>query len=251
MRSSASSRWPSPGGGAVLAGDDVHVWQLVVDDSVDAAAAQAVLSPEECRRASRLVRESDRRAFRAVRAALRRLLGAYLGTDARTLRFSYGEHGKPRLADGPDRAPAFNVSHSGQLGMIAVTARRAVGIDVEQGLREVDWQGIAQRFFAPQECARLEGLAPAQQRREFFRYWTHKEAYVKACGRGLSLPLDRVVIDLDAPAGKRLGDRRSAGGPWFLCELEVPDGYHAALAVAGANLVVRRFNLPGQARGSA
>jgi 4'-phosphopantetheinyl transferase len=172
---------------------------------------EASLSPDERARAARLAAGDVRRRFVASRAALRDILAAYVGASPAGLRFRYGPHGKPALAP-PLEWLHFNLAHSQDLAVVAV-ARRPVGVDVERVRPLADGPlALAARTFAPGEVAALRAAPQSQQLDEFFRYWTCKEAYVKARGAGLSLPFDQFTVELPPHAAPRLlvapdGDR--------------------------------------------
>ncbi len=209
-----------------LAADEVHLWRIALDAPADAS----LLSPDELERAGRFHFARDRRRFVAARAGLRRILARYLGQAPQALGFAYGPQGKPRLA-AAGAPPYFNLSHAEGLALVAVTAIGEVGVDLEFP-RPID-PGLAARYFAAAEIAALEAL-PAQERNlAFFRCWTRKEAYLKACGDGVLAPLDRFEVSLD-PASPRVltigGDREEAAR-WQLAHLEPAPGYVGAVAL--------------------
>lgn len=225
-----------------LRAGDVDVWY--VDLAVGAgtvARLAASLATDERVRAGRFKFERDTRRFVVTRSALRAVLGAYLGVPPRSLTFSYGAHGKPAL-EGAHASLDFNVSHSGEMAVVAAAWRRAVGVDVEQWRPLPDLEAIAARVFAPAERATLGALADAERPAAFFRCWTRKEAFIKATGLGLAQPLDRFVVSLAADAPARFLD--IAGDPdalarWTLHDLRVPAGYAGALVVEGAPRAMR------------
>jgi 4'-phosphopantetheinyl transferase len=146
------------------------------------------LSPDERARAQRLVRAEDQRTFILFRGALRSLLARYVANSPPgSLCFSYGPHGKPELCH--PQAIRFNLTHSGGRLAIAVS-HHAVGVDLEQMERTGDLEAVSARFYAPAETAALERLAPTARRALFFRWWTAKEATLKAWGIGLGSEKD-------------------------------------------------------------
>jgi 4'-phosphopantetheinyl transferase len=217
--------------------DEIHLRWVNLDSAGPSPALQAVLSPEERARASRFAFARDRRRFIAARVALRSVLAGYLRADAGAIRFIYGPAGKPALA-GPSGDPiCFNMAHSCGLALIGVTRGLAVGVDVERTRTDIDVDGITSRFFSAAEAAAIAAL-PAQNRYEaFFACWTRKEAYLKARGTGLALPLDGfdVSVEPDAPT-VRLQTRPDAGDAdrWRILPVEAPQGFAAAVAVAVA-----------------
>jgi 4'-phosphopantetheinyl transferase len=168
---------------------------------------------------------------------LRALLGRYLKLEPAKVQFVYNAWGKPTLAPGSGQAALqFNVSHSGELALYAFARQAEVGIDIEFIRTDLDYEEIAERFFSSHERATLRSL-PAQVKGEsFFRCWTRKEAYIKAKGQGLSIPLDQFSVTLRPGEPARLlhvqGDPQAAQR-WSIQELAPDSGYLAALVVEG------------------
>ena len=160
-----------------------------------------MLDAEERARAARFVFERDRHQFIAAHALLRLLLQQLAGGPAAAWRFTVGAHGKPALhaAHGLGRL-AFNISHTGGAVACAMTLDHAIGVDIEDLGRRGRLLEIADAYFAPDELVLLRAAPAAAQRETFFRLWTLKEAYIKAHGDGLSLPLDRFSFVLSPPA---------------------------------------------------
>ena len=222
-----------------LTTDEVHVWRIALDiGNPLLSRLREILADEERQRADRFYFEKDRRHFTAARGALRVLLAGYLARRPEEVRFAYSNYGKPRLADEDDEGNLrFNLTHSHGLALLAVTRDREIGVDVEH-LRDMERDGepLAERFFSPREAAVLRSL-PARRRREaFFHCWTRKEAYIKAQGKGLSLPLDQFEVSLhpDEPAAllATQHDPQEAQR-WSLRSLFPGEGYVAAVAVEG------------------
>jgi 4'-phosphopantetheinyl transferase len=228
---------------ATLERDAVHVWRI------DVAAARSsvrelapALGEEERERAARFVFARDRDRYVAVHGLLRRLLGRYTGTSAETVRLARERHGTPYVVGYPVR---FNLSHSGAVALVAVARDRDVGVDVEAMRPERDVVGIARHFFSPAEADAVVAAAPDDRLAAFYRCWTRKEAYLKACGLGLALRLDSFAVSVDPahPAVLRSASGVDEPGRWQLRDLGVGDGYAAALAVAGdePRVLVRPF----------
>jgi 4'-phosphopantetheinyl transferase len=212
---------------------EVHLWIVRLESSEDNfARSLAWLSAEETARADRFRFDRHRRAYVLGRAALRVLLGDYLGMDAGTVRFVYGPQGKPALSDGacPLR---FNASNSGNLAGYAFTTGCEIGIDVEQYRPIRDLEHIAHRFFSPEETAELLELPASEKDAAFFNCWTRKEAYIKAMGGGLSIPLDSFRVTLRPGAAARmvtLGGSAEAARGWTLHDFTPAQQYAGAIA---------------------
>ncbi|HUF39577.1 MAG TPA: 4'-phosphopantetheinyl transferase superfamily protein [Anaerolineales bacterium] len=210
--------------------DRVQVWRLNLDQ--DAAVAEhlrALLSDDERARADRFYFPHLRAHYTLVRGGLRILLGRLSGLDPAGISFDYTQHGKPYLA-GSDMA--FNVSHSGEMGLIALARGRRVGVDVEQVRDLPDGEAIARRFFAPSEVAAFLAVPEPQRVQAFYNGWTRKEAFIKAVGDGLSYPLDRFTVRLDPGTPAELLSIDSvpkAARRWKLVALDPGAGYAGAL----------------------
>ncbi len=239
MESSISaSAWSAPPSTIRLDRDEVHIWQAELEES----SAQIyryldTLAEEEKSRAERLYFQRDRHRFIIAHGILRAILGLYLDRAPHVLSFCYGSHGKPALEFEPVAdAIHFNISHSHGVALYAIARGREVGIDVERNRREVDADQIAARFFSPREIATLRGLPADLRKYAFFACWTRKEAYIKARGEGLSLPLDQFDVSLIPGEPAALLCTRpdpDEAGRWSLRELALASGYVAALAVEG------------------
>lgn len=235
---SRAPSWQYPPDTLVLGCDDVHVWRSNLDQtSSQIESFRCNLAADEQARADRFCFAAHRGHFIVARGVLRAILGRYLNRGPESLSFCYGSYGKPALAgESREDAIRFNVSHSHGAALYAVARGRDVGVDIERIRDDLAVAGIAARFFSQQEVATLRALPPALQRQAFFRCWTRKEAYIKARGEGLSLPLDQfdVSIAADEPAAI-LGTRPdpSEASRWSLHELTPVPGYAAALAVTG------------------
>jgi len=206
----------------------------------------SLLSSEEHARAARFIPKHARQHFVLTRAVLRTVLGAYLAADPKKLVFQTSEQNKPSL--GPlhaDSGISFNVAHSGALALLAFSRRRELGVDVEQIRRDVDVESIARRFFSPHELKQLAAVAAEDRVEAFFRCWTRKEAYIKAQGEGLGLPLDQFDVSVAAGSDSALLATRPDGAEaarWSLCDVAIDLGYVAALCVAGHDFSVRGWD---------
>jgi 4'-phosphopantetheinyl transferase len=218
--------------------DEVHLWRVDLESiGADEFRWQQVLSADELARAASFHFSRDRQRFVAARAWLRTILAGYLRTDPRSLTFSYSKKEKPSL--GPDFAGSdvrFNVSHSGGIALLAFTRGREIGVDVELLRRDSDLEGISRRFFSAHEQRQLAALPDEEKIEGFFRCWTRKEAYIKATGDGLSLPLDQFDVSVEPGTSNALLATRPdhlEAGHWLLREVKGGPGYIAALCVRG------------------
>lgn len=221
-----------------LTWNTVHLWRasLAVSPLVFAQLAPT-LAPDEQARAARFVYSEDRIRFIAGRGILRTILGRYLDCAPAHIRFDYGIYGKPALAEPAQRSGiTFSVAHSGDLALYSIAVGRAVGVDVEAIRTIKDGRAVAAVAFSPLEQAALAALPEDRWLQGFFRCWTRKEAYVKARGLGLSLPLDRFDVSLmpnDPPRLLRVQGEPVEAARWVLHEVVPAPGYLGAVAVEG------------------
>jgi 4'-phosphopantetheinyl transferase len=217
-----------------LALGEVHIWTARLPSSQD-ADLEHTLSEVERDCAHRFHFTKHRLAYVFAHAVLRDVLSRYLNRPAAALRFDKDSFGKPFLSHNtPVASLEFNLSHAGALVLIALSARRRIGVDVEEIRPMDDFTAIAEAHFTPRERAFIFNHAPAYRERAFFRCWTRKEAYIKAVGKGLSIRLNSFDTFIDA--GQR--GRQLAAGPdapdvasWWLTDLDVPQDYLGALVV--------------------
>jgi 4'-phosphopantetheinyl transferase len=218
----------------------IHVWRASLDSPAQyVEPLMCVLSDAEHIRARHFYFERDRKRFIAGRGLLRIILGRYLAISPDRLQLYYGVAGKPALSASQARQGIeFSLSHSRGLILYAVTCNRRIGIDVEHARTIANTDHIAKRIFAPREYAVFRALPLEERQAAFFRGWTRKEAYLKACGEGLSRGLDRIDVS-SAPfePARRLGIQGDpqAASPWSLQELAPAPGYVAAVASEGEN----------------
>lgn len=225
-----------PPGGASLAlrEGEVHLWRAPLDPSEpDPRDIEGLLSADELARARAFHRPADGRRYAAGRTYLRRLLGCYLDTDPRALRFAYTRQGRPTLRGEGHGWLAFSVAHSAGEALIGLTRGGRLGVDLEL-VRDLDVLGLARRFFAPEELRALRALPDADRPAAFFRCWTRKEAYLKARGDGLAAPLDAFAVSVadDGPRALSWSTLDPADPLRFLfAEPAAPDGFAATVAV--------------------
>jgi 4'-phosphopantetheinyl transferase len=204
----------------------VHIHAFALDNA-DHENEWTLLSAPERARANRFVHALDRQRFTACRAHVRRILGETLNQAPEAVEIAIDSHGKPYC---PSTALHFNVSHTGADGVIAL-AMAPLGIDIE-AMRPLE-EDIARRFFSPDEVAALNALSSETYWLGFYRCWTRKEAFVKAKGQGLSLPLDGFSVSIgDAPCLLRCDFDPAAIDRYRLTAFSTAPGVVGALCVA-------------------
>lgn len=237
--------WSSVAQNPVLKSGEIHVWRalLSLEQSL-LRHLESTLADDEKARAARFIFDRDRDHYIAARGILRDLLSGYIGCLAETIKFAYGPRGKPALADRDSKSTVcFNLSHSHGLALMAVGAGREVGIDVELLRPEFAGEDIAKRYFSEREVRELT-LLPVESRTEgFFRCWTRKEAYIKARGDGLHIPLDSFSVSLSPD---RFPELSSADESRWKIESLIPSpqrepAYAAAVVAEGKEWASRHF----------
>jgi len=188
---------------------------------------QNSLAVDELRRAKRFRFPEDKNNFIAARALLRTLLGKYLNMKPGDIRLCCGPYGKPELsvAAGMELL-RFNVSHSRGLALYAVTLEREIGIDLEFIRPDIAVDEIAGQFFSPEERSLLKTLSGDIRKKIFFKFWTRREAWLKARGTGLAG---------DTDAMREMNGGFSEAALWSFKDLDIGQEYAAALAVEGRN----------------
>lgn len=217
---------------AQLTGQSVHIWRFPLDCQ---EPLDALLDEQELQRARRLRVPAKARSFVVARARLRQILGRYLDLDPKALSFTYGSSGKPFLVGQTADLPAFNLAHSGNWGLCAVTKGSEVGVDIEKMTRSTDFDKLAAYFFSASEQGYLQTGSLLRRRRLFFRIWTRKEAWLKGKGGGFSDP-DQDI----GPA--HLSPCCTHDGSWWLRSFPVARDYLATLAVSRQIPLVQRWD---------
>lgn len=223
----------------LLLGDEVHIW-LATLDLPPAIVTQLAsdLVADERRHADRFRFALDRQRYLVAHAFLRQVLSAYSGVPTTAIEFVTGTYGKPSLLPRPDIPDLrFNLSHSQNHALLAISKGRDVGVDIEYMRPLDDADLIAQHFFSVPEQATLKSLALQQKQSAFYRCWSRKEAFIKGVGLGLTMPLDQFSVSL-APAEParltHLAESVSQYNHWILYDLPIVQGYATALAVSSA-----------------
>jgi 4'-phosphopantetheinyl transferase len=231
---------PSPAGSLQLASGEVHAWCATLDVPPETSARlYATLTLDERERSARFRSERDRQRFIVARGVLRDLLGHYLQTRPGQIRFVYNAFGKPDLSPAFGSRLKFNLSHSAGLVLIAIAADSNVGVDLEYVEAQSDYAEVARSFFSAAEVNQLIALSSDLHAEAFFKCWTKKEAYLKACGEGLARPLDGLSVPLtadgdDSPIDLCVASNDAVSAKrWSLYTLQPAPGYIGALAIEG------------------
>jgi 4'-phosphopantetheinyl transferase len=240
MQPEKSSTWNEPPLSPSLETGTVDVWRIALDQQDDRLEHfRRILEPPELERAGRFHFDRHRRSFIVARGFLRSVVARYLKTEPETLKFEYGVYGKPALPT--EHALRFNLSHSNQVALVAVTLDAEIGVDVEYIRSDFASEDIARRFFSRAEVEAFNALPQEQRLEAFFRCWTRKEAYIKAIGKGLSQALDAFDVTLAPGAPALLRADEDDASRWLLRDIEVGEGYAGALAVERPVAEVRFF----------
>jgi 4'-phosphopantetheinyl transferase len=222
----------------------VDVWATALTATAEELIKiEKTLSPSELERASRFHFDEHRTRFIVGHARLRQLLGRYLSIPADSIEFERGTNGKPQLAgEAVATGLEFNLSHSDELSLTAITRGKPVGIDLEHVRPLSDANDLVRRFFSKREAAAFAIMPEDQKPFAFFRLWTRKEAWLKATGEGITYLLDQVEVSF-APGEPAQLVKLPEGWPgaedWSLCHLEPGLAYVGAVALASRNAKVR------------
>jgi 4'-phosphopantetheinyl transferase len=227
-------------------------WEPAPDDVIDVWCFDleiqeqdwSILTPDEVQKAQRIVVDKKRDRKAASRAHLRRILGHYVDTHPKDLTFTYGEHGKPRLAE--HDGPQFNLSDSESKGITAVSWGARIGVDIEFAREGRSFTDIADRFFAQTESAALRALPSEHQRAAFYRAWTRKEAYLKAWGTGLSFASNRFTLDyLSEGPGSLVSTEMPGDDPsdWHFKDVALGPAYTGVICFEGPDRPIRWWTI--------
>ena len=193
--------WRIPPCDVMIKSRGVHLWRMELDVDDDTFfRLKTLLSADELNHANRFRYEIDRRRFSARKGMHRLILGHYLGIEPKNIQFQFTERGKPLLIFSQKHLPiCFSTSSSGNLGLLAVTYNRRLGIDIENIGRIIEYEEIATSFFSPSEAEEIRSLHGVEQENVFLVLWTAKEAYLKTVGAELFSSLYNIQIPLCKP----------------------------------------------------
>jgi 4'-phosphopantetheinyl transferase len=239
-----ASFWDLPPLNLELSDQEIHVWCAGLDQP-EAVIQQfaLLLSEDERSRSQRFRFDQHRQRFIVARGVLRSLLSKYLKVAPAEIQFCYGQHGKPALSQAfAHYSLYFNLSHSQELGLYAFAHHTPLGVDVEYCSPCVDIDSIVNRYFSLQERVVFSSLSLEQRQLAFFTAWTGKEAYLKAIGSGLTIPLSQIEVSLHPELPLKLlsvaGDSTNASC-WLLQSFQPTSDYQAAIAIQGNHWKMR------------
>lgn len=224
----------------------VHLWYARLDlADKEVAAYREILSADERMVSDRFAFDLDRKSYTLAHGALRSILALYLDIDARQITFSHSQYGKPALTKNlKDYKILFNLSHSRDFALIGLAYKREIGVDIEFMCNDFDFMKIAETYFTPREYSCLLKSPDYMKKETFFRYWTYKEAFMKATGIGLSLPMNKVEVSTfpDQPITLLESDQRNGySRKWNLMHIGCDPEYTAAVAVEGGDWDLKYF----------
>ncbi|MCP5061063.1 MAG: 4'-phosphopantetheinyl transferase superfamily protein [Ignavibacteriae bacterium] len=219
----------------VLKEDEVYLWLVNLKlEKKSIEFLERSLNANEIEKAYKFHFEKDKNSFIVARASLRIVLSKYLIVEAKEITFKYNEYGKPFLDYPRVKNIIFNLSYSKDFALIGITKKGEIGVDIEYVNREFVIKDIAKNYFSKNEIVELFNLPEDKQQKVFFSCWTRKEAYIKAEGKGLSIPLDSFDVTLgeDSPKIVRI-DKENNPRNWNLYNQDIDENYCAAIANYG------------------
>jgi len=222
--------------GLELSSGEIHIWLLRLDPPQDVVERLGrPLAPDEWERAHRFRFDKHRRQYVVGRGALRTLVAAYTGTRPERVQFRYGDRGKPYLAD-PAGDLELNLSNSDEMALVGFVRGVEIGVDIEFLKPMPDCEQISERFFSESERAVLRSQPADRKEEAFFNCWTRKEAYLKAVGTGLAVPLDSFDVTLapgEPPRMLTLEGNAERAARWYFEHFRPAENYIGALAIEG------------------
>ena len=220
-----------------LGPDDIHIWFANLNvNCARLPTLESYLGADERVRADRYHFHLDRDHFVCAHGILRELLGAYSGQHPANLRFTYGPFGKPAAIQSGNVVPKFNCSRSGDIALFAFALDRDVGVDIECIEEDDDFLNIAMQYYTLAENEILKNLDGQARMVELFRYWTRREAYLKATGDALGHP----TVELDVSDSVIRSE--DGASTWTIETFDFVPGYASSLASAGMNQIHSIFD---------
>lgn len=213
----------------MLLNRDVHIWSTDLNlDSNRINEFTQFLTIQERQRAAKFINPIHGNRWIVARGYLRQILSQYLNLAPAEVVFTYGAQGKPAVEDNQLQ---FNLSHSGDRAIYGMSANVPIGIDLEY-IHDLPAADLVDRFFSPAEQIIFHNLPIEIQQASFFHAWTQKEAYLKACGTGLSTPLDQIEVSIDSRSPAAIISAPTVG-IWQIQKLAISAEYAGAIVIAG------------------
>lgn len=193
--------WKHPPQDLNINSQEVHIWKSNLEQSsINLENSFNILNEAEKNKAKRFHFEKHQKRYIIARSSLKRILSLYLAINPQEIEFHYNDYGKPHLLEKINRINLqFNISHSENIAIYGINCRNLIGVDVEYIRPISDAENLAKRFFSQKEYEYIGKLPSEEKNREFFKFWTAKEAYLKAIGKGISGGLEKVEISTEDP----------------------------------------------------
>lgn len=227
--------------------ESIHIWSVWLDATrFNAIKLVELLSIDELERANKYHFEKDRNSYIITRAALRWILSRYLLDSPALISIKYNTYGKPYLSNPAQSDLFFNVSHSGELALLAFTQSGPIGVDVEKVDNKVNPDAISSNFFSTPEIMILNQQSGENRWSTFYKLWTRKEALLKALGYGLIKDMNTVDISSDVRStlsnSPKTGNFPDVSG-WQVADLTPATGYVGAIAIQAPDFSLSNFTL--------
>jgi 4'-phosphopantetheinyl transferase len=208
---------------------DIQIWSVDLNlDLQQIAAFRQFLTAQEQQRAAKFINPTHGNRWIVARGYLRQILSQYLDLAPAQIVFRYGQQGKPAIEGSQLQ---FNLSHSHDRAVYGISAKYPIGIDLEY-IHPLPAANLVDRFFSPAEQAIFHSLPVTKQQAAFFHAWTQKEAYLKACGTGLSTPLDQIEVSIDPSTPAEIISAPTTD-IWQIQKLEISADYASAIVIGG------------------
>ena len=228
--------WTIPRVPPRLSEKEVHVWCASIEASNERRLQfMETFSDDEHKRLQRFHFERHRHQFIIARGTLREIIGQYLEIEPAEANFDYGQNGKPFIISNSELSSIrFNISHSGDVVVYAFVLDTEIGIDIEKVCNIDDCMAIAKSFFSSTEIDDLQKVSRESLLEAFYSCWTRKEAYIKAKGQGLGIPLNQFSVSVRPDLSPALVSTEFApdeAAQWTLRDLPIIEGYIGAIAI--------------------
>ncbi len=236
--------WHSADNDIQLADDEIHIWLNYLNvHQARIKHLYPLLSDTEKERSERFKFYKHRKLFIASHGFLHAILARYIDAPESGIEFFHKEYGKPFIVDEQNRNNIqFNLSHSGNLAILAVCKNQQLGIDIEFAERKTQWEGIIKRFFTQSEQQKLLALPEEIQKETFFKIWTRKEAHMKVTGQGLHLSPDKFEVSIPPETAEFLGYLQTNDNNYYkMQDIVLPEMFHEYHACLSADFDFKKL----------